>query len=202
METTSDNRTPREILSQFYTENNFDADGGSKSTSVKIQLTPKFHFYYPNYPARRKAVLRHDVHHLLTQYSTALAGETEISAWEIASGCKKYWAAFLLDTSGVMLGFPFNFFRILKAFARGRRTKNLYDEAFSIDKALDTPVAELRKQLLLDKHPQNTKPTFVDFILLMCFAVFGFIYSLALLIFLPLIIVYSVYEELKARKRK
>ncbi len=193
------NQTPRDILSKFYVDNNLDADGGQGSSSVKIEITPKFHFYFPNFNARRKAVILHDVHHLVTGYTTTLAGESEISAWEIASGCKSYWAAFLIDTSGLMIGIPFNFMGVLKAFARGRKTKNLYHNGISIEKAMDMSVLELQQQFSLDKYEKNTKPTFIDFILFSGFALFGFVYSMLSLIILPFIILYSLYVFLKEK---
>ncbi len=159
-------------------------------------MTPKFHFYIPNFNARRKAVVRHDIHHLLTNYDTTISGESEISAWEIASGCKNYWAAFFIDASGVMLGISFNFQGVLKAFARGRQTKNLYHDQFSTDQALDMQISDLRRQLYLDKYTKDTKPTFIDVIMFLTFALFGAIYSFSLAILLPLIIIYSLYINL------
>jgi hypothetical protein len=185
--------TPREILNKFYTENNLPQDGGQNSKSVKIELFSGFHIYFPNFNARRKAVVMHDIHHLITEYDTSLRGESEISAWEIASGCKKYRAAFLLDTSGLMLGFLFNFPRILKAFARGRRTKNLYHDEFSVEQALDMKIAELRDQMYLDKYPKYTKPTFIDFILLSLFSLFGLMFSILSFLLIPFIAFYSLY---------
>jgi hypothetical protein len=191
-------KTPREILSQFYSDNNLDADGGQSSSFVKIELTPKFHFYFPNFDARRKAVVLHDIHHLLTGYTTTLSGESEISAWEIASGCKSYWAAFLIDASGLMIGIPFNFMGVLKAFSRGRKTKNLYHQLISIDDALDMKISELRKHFYLDKYPKDTKPSFMDFMLFSAFALFVFlIYSIGSLVLLPIIVLYSIYILLK-----
>ncbi|MES1181167.1 MAG: hypothetical protein ABUL44_00075, partial [Flavobacterium sp.] len=127
--------TPREALSRFYAANRLGKDGGIAHASVRIELSRKVHMYYPNFNARRKAVLKHDIHHLLTGYSTKLKGECEICAWEIGSGCKKYWGAFVLDTSGLVLGIPFYFRRTLRAFARGRKTKNLYTDFISNDEA-------------------------------------------------------------------
>ncbi|HTA62518.1 MAG TPA: hypothetical protein VK835_08680 [Bacteroidia bacterium] len=193
----NDDKTPREILSKFYADNNLDADGGQSSSSVKIDISPKFHFYFPNFDARRKAVIKHDIHHLLTEYETTVAGESEISAWEVASGCKSYWAAFLIDVSGAMLGILFNFLGVLKAFARGRRTKNLYYNKFTTEQALDMKISELRAAFDLDKHPKDTKPNFVDFILFMLFVFFGGLYSLCLWIFLPFIVLYTIYVKLK-----
>ena len=190
-------RTPREILSHFYKENNLEEDGGNSSPSVKIEVTKKFHFYIPNFDSRRKAVLKHDIHHLLTDYTTSLADESAISAWEIASGCKKYWVAFAIDTSAVMIGILINFKGTLKAFARGRKTKNLYHDIFTNEQALDMKVSKLKAHFNLDKYGIDTKVTFTDFILFALFSVFGLVYSVLSLILLPFIIVYSIFIKLK-----
>lgn len=195
----NEDKTPREILSAFYAANNLPADGGQSSSSVKIDITPTFYFYFPNFDARRKAVIKHDIHHLLTEYETTVAGESEISAWEVASGCKKYHAAFLIDVSGAMLGYIINFYGVLKAFARGRRTKNLYYDTITTEQALDTKISELRKAFYLDEHPKNTKPTFTDVVLFLFFGLFGAIYSIALWVFLPFIILYTFYVMLSTK---
>lgn len=194
------NQTPREILSTFYKENNLGADGGQSSSSVKIEVSKKFHFYFPNFNARRQAVLKHDIHHLLTQYQTTLADESAISAWEIGSGCKKYWAAFLINMSGVMLGLLVNFKGVLKAFARGRRTKNLYHDELMNEQALDMKIGDLRKHLRLDIHPKDVKPTFGDVVLFLFLVLFGAVHSIISLVFLPFIIFYSIYIAFKEKK--
>ncbi len=195
-----DDKTPQEVLHQFYRDNNLGDYGGQKSQSVKIELTKRFHFYFPNFDARRKAVIKHDIHHLLTGYSTTLIGESEISAWEIASGCKKYWFAFFIDTSGFMMGLPFNFLRVLKAFSRGRRTRNLYDDLISIEAALNMKIGELKTYLDLDKFNDHVKPSPVDFILFVLFTLFGLVYSALIFPLLPFIIFYSIYIELNKVK--
>ena len=196
------NQTPREVLTKFYSDNNLGANGGLASPYVKIELNSWFHFYFPNFDARRKAVLKHDVHHILTEYKTDLSEESEISAWEIASGCKSYWAAFLIDTSGLMMGIPLNLWGTVKAFSRGRKTKNLYDNRFSEELMLDTKITELRKQLNLDKYPKNTQPSVIDFILFFLFTIFGIMHSIISLAILPFIILYSIYIELMMRNSK
>ncbi|MCD6020125.1 MAG: uncharacterized protein K0S53_3246 [Bacteroidetes bacterium] len=196
------NQSPREILHQFYIDNNLDDDGGQKSSSVKVELTKKIHFYFPNFDARRKAVMKHDIHHLVTGYSTSLIGESEISAWEIASGCKSYWFAFFIDTSGFMMGLPINFIRVLKAFSRGRRTKNLYSDHISTDQAMDMKIGELKRVLELDIVGPGTKPTIIDFLLFSLFALFGLIYSLLMLPLFPFVLIYSIYIQLSKQKGK
>ena len=189
--------TPREILSKFYAENNLGDDGGLNSSSVKIELAKNFNFYFPNFNARRKAVLKHDIHHLITGYTTTFADECEISAWEIGSGCKKYWTAFLIDTSALMIGTPFHFWGVLKAFSRGRKTKNLYHNILSNDEAMDMEISKIQKLFNLDKHPKNCKPSFMDVMMLALFSIFGLAYSILSILILPFIIFYSIYVGLK-----
>ena len=186
-------QTPREILNKFYTDNRLKSDGGNSLSYVKIEAARGFSFYIPNFDSRRKAVMKHDIHHLLTGYKTTLKEESEISAWEIASGCTQYPAAFFINSSGIMLGILINFWGILKAFARGRKTKNLYADEITTEQALDMKVEELKKHFLLDKYGKDTKPNFTDFLLFSAFAVYGLIYSLLSIAILPFIIVYSIY---------
>jgi len=186
-------KTPGELLPEFYKENNLGMEGGNKSASVRIEIAKNFVLYFPNFAARKKAVLKHDIHHLVTGYPSTFTGETEISAWEIASGCKKYWAAWVLDMSGMMMGIAFNFLGVLKAFARGRRTKNLYHDFISDKQVLNMELAELKKVLWLDKYPKNIKPSFIDLILFVILILVGTIYSVLSLVLLPFIIVYTIY---------
>ncbi|MBI3511980.1 MAG: hypothetical protein HY064_15080 [Bacteroidetes bacterium] len=193
--------TPREILSKFYSDNHLPPDGGQSSSSVKIQLTEKFHFYFPNFKARRKAVIKHDIHHLLTGYSaSSIIGESEISTWELASGCKKYWVAFLIDTSGMMLGFWINPMKLLRAFARGRRTGNLYHDLLTDEKALDTPVDDLKKMTRLDEFGMNCKPNATDVFLFLLLLFFGAIFSIASLALIPFLILYTTFIMIAGKK--
>ena len=191
-----EDKTIRELLPEFYKEYDLGADGGSNISSVKIEVTKNFTLYIPNFKARRKAVIKHDIHHIVTGYRSTFKGETEIGAWEIGSGCKHYWAAWVLNASGVMTGLLFNLWGVLKSFARGRRTINLYYDTVSTEEALNMKLSELEKCLLLDKFPKNTKPSFVDLILFAIFAFFGLIYSVLSLLLLPFILVYTAYIKL------
>lgn len=189
-----ENQTPREILPLFYAEHNLGMDGGQSSPTVKMNLMKGVYFYIPNFDARRKAVLWHDIHHLVTGYSAAtFLGECEISAWEIGSGCKKYWAAFLIDSSGVMLGCFINPPRIIQAYARGRRTKNFYHDTYSKEEVLSTSIAEIKKWLFLDKYPKETKPSFKDLVNLGLFLIFASLYSIFAIVIIPFLMFYNFW---------
>ncbi|MGI8581188.1 MAG: hypothetical protein ACR2KX_03295 [Chitinophagaceae bacterium] len=190
-------KTLRELLPEFYKQYNLGADGGNNSASVKIEMTKNFALYFPNFAARKRAVLKHDIHHLVTNYPSTFKGEAEIGAWEIASGCKNYWVAWMLDMSGMMTGIIFNFWGVIKAFARGRRTKNLYYNIISTNQALDMKPGELQKALSLDKYSKHTKPSFIDLLVFAAWAAAGIIYSILSLVFLPFIIIYTIYIKLQ-----
>jgi hypothetical protein len=47
---------------------------------------------FPNTQARIRAVRYHDLHHVVTDYETNWKGESEIGAWEVATGCRDFMA--------------------------------------------------------------------------------------------------------------
>ncbi len=105
------------------------------------------HLYIPNSRSRRRAVPLHDLHHVLTGYPTTFLGEAEIGAWELASGCRDCWAAWVLNAGAAAVGFLFlNPRAVVRAFARGRRTRNLYGRVVS-DALLARSLTEVRVEL-------------------------------------------------------
>ena len=101
---------------------------------------------FPNTAARVKAVRLHDLHHVLTEYETTWAGEAEIGAWEIASGCGRHYPAWVLNVSAFAIGLVIAPRRTSQAFTRGRRSRNLYHTDVR-DTLLDRRVGELRHEL-------------------------------------------------------
>src|SRR5665213_2057181 len=103
----------QEALAAFFEKNQLGPDGGANDDWAKIKLG-KFYIPFPNSPARKKAVVFHDVHHIVTGYKTDWKGEAEIGAWEVSSGCGSYRAAWLFDFGIFALGvflFPIAVFR-------------------------------------------------------------------------------------------
>lgn len=192
-----EDKTLKDLLPDFYKEYNLGEEGGNNKSSVRVEVTKKIVLYIPNFKARRKAVIKHDIHHIVTGYRSTLKGETEIGAWEIGSGCKGYWAAWVLDASGVMTGIVFNLWGVLKAFARGRRTRNLYHDIAPNEKVLNMNVDDVKKLLYLDKYSKSTKPSFIDIILFTVFAFFGLIYSVLSILLLPFILIYTAYIKMQ-----
>ena len=64
----------------------------------------------------------HDLHHIATGYDTSWTGEAEIAAWELASGCRGYVAAWVLDLASIPLGLVIAPRRLLRASRIGTRS--------------------------------------------------------------------------------
>jgi hypothetical protein len=126
-------------------------DGGYANRWVRLQAGP-IPLYFPNTKQRVAAVRFHDLHHVLTGYETTWTGEAEIAAWEIASGCAHHLAAWLLNLGALGVGLFIAPRAVFRAYARGRRTRNLYRSEFG-DPLLDTEVGAMRQTLGLDDPP-------------------------------------------------
>jgi len=138
----------REARARYFRDNGFGDDGGYAKKWVEIALGP-VPVFVPNTAARVRAVRLHDLHHVATGYDTDLCGEVEIAAWEIASGCGGFVAAWVLNFYAMVIGLAVAPAATWRAFARGRHTGNLYRAAWD-EALLDAPVAALRARLRLD----------------------------------------------------
>jgi hypothetical protein len=139
--------TLREARAQYFRDNGLDQDGGYDSKWVKVRIGP-LPVVFPNTKARRAALLPHDLHHVATGYDTSLVGEAEIGAWELASGCRGYYAAWILNLGAAVTGLFLAPRRVGRAFLRGWRSTNLYH--LGIDPSWgDDTVDVLRKRLRL-----------------------------------------------------
>ena len=182
-------KTINQLLPDFYKKYNLPPDGGQSESSVKVEITSKIHFFIPNWDGRRKAVLRHDVHHIVTGYESLLKGEAEIAAWEIASGCANYPSGLLINSQGPLMGLVCGPFATFKAFKKGRRTTNLYHSSYTEDQFLSMTVPALQEHLKLANYKAETKTTIQDvlsFISWNAFSVLIAILSIGLLPFLVL----------------
>ena len=196
----SETKTPRELLPAFYEQYHLNSDGGQSSPYVKIEFANRFFLYFPNSDTRRKAVFKHDVHHIATGYTSTFKGETEIGAWEIGSGCKHYWIAFILDLHAMIIGVLFNPAGVYRAFIKGRQTKNLYTDVFTDKELMDMPLSAIKEKLLLNNYSKKKKGSFIDVLLFLLLVLFGVIYSVLSLVLLPFVLIYTIYIITKNKK--
>ena len=120
-------------------------DGGYSAAWVKLKAGP-IPFCFPNLSARVRAVRLHDLHHIATGYEPSWVGEAEVGAWELASGCRGYWAAWVLNSAAFAAGLFLAPARVFRAFVRGRHSTNLYAEGFR-EALLSENLGLLRKRL-------------------------------------------------------
>src|SRR5881392_2475721 len=167
------NRYPDEMSLQdarklFFQRANLGEDGGYSSRWVRVESKP-FPFYFPNSRSRVAAARLHDLHHIAAEYETDWPGEAEISAWEIASGCARYHAAWILNFGGFGAGLVVAPRRLFRAFLRGRRAKtNLYKSGFDESRLNDITLGILRDQLGLRAALPSADAADVGLFLLWC----------------------------------
>jgi hypothetical protein len=124
----------------------------------------------PNFPWRRKAIERHDAHHVLTGYPCTLAGEISLSAWEFGAGRFDDTRATLFCLPLIAAGTLTAPRQTFAAFARGRIGRSLYSAELS-DALLNRELAELQMQLA---PPRPTPPRFAEALMFGCIAVQAF----------------------------
>ena len=144
-----DSMSLRDARERYFELSGIDG-GGYTAKWVTLARIGPIPLGFPNTPNRVRSVKLHDLHHVLTEYDADFTGEAEIAAWEIGAGCHRHHAAWLLNLAALTYGLALAPKRVLRAFARGRRSETLY-AARELDEALlDETVGELRVRLHLD----------------------------------------------------
>lgn len=142
--------TIREARADYFATAGFAQDGGYGNKWVKLKIG-RLALAFPNTAARVRSVRLHDIHHVLTEYATTWTGEAEIGAWEIASGCGKYYPAWFLNFGAFAIGLVLAPHRTFRAFVRGRHSRNLYPGQFE-ERLLACTVGELRTELAIPEQ--------------------------------------------------
>jgi hypothetical protein len=189
----------REARALYFEVNRFGESGGYDDNWVDFKLGP-VPMPFPNTPARVRAVRYHDLHHVLTGYDTNFVGELEISAWEIAAGCRGYVAAWQLNLGGMFAGLLVAPRRTLRAFLRGRHSRTLYGE--DLEALLESRVAELRLRTGVDRvtPPLTFSSALLFGAALLAGLVVGLLGFAFMLFFLPLGLV--TFALRRARQRR
>jgi hypothetical protein len=188
----------REARGRYFEVNHFGDDGGYGAAWVDFKLGP-VPMPFPNSPARVKAVRFHDLHHVITAYDTDTLGEFEISAWELAAGCKSMGAAWVLNLLGLAAGLFAAPARVFRAFVRGRRCDTLYGHDY--EPLLAETVAQVRARMGTDATDLRARPA--DVALFALAAATGLGLGLALIpLFLAMVPVGLLMQVLRRRQPK
>ena len=133
----------REARARYLADNGF-GDGGYEDGWVRFKVGP-LPVAFPNTASRKRAVPLHDLHHVATGYGTDLRGEAEIASWELAAGCERHIAAWVLNLMALPLALLAPR-RVWAAWQRGRASRSLYRGPFR-ESLLDMTVGQLRSEL-------------------------------------------------------
>jgi hypothetical protein len=154
----------KDALQLYFSKYHF-TNGGYNDKWFKIKIG----FLYiplPNTSGRIAAVKIHDIHHIITEYTADIKGEAEIAGWEIASGCGRYYIAWILNAGSFFYGlfiFPRALFR---AFINGRKAKtNFYKATVYNEQLLNQTVGSVRKECLESVQKANNFSDVIFFIL-------------------------------------
>lgn len=187
-----DHLTVKEALPVLYKNYQLEPDGGVNDPTVNIKLFKGVSIFIPNVEARKKVVLKHDIHHLVTGYTAVMKGEAEISAWELSTGCSQNLVAFTINTYGMMTGVLFNLKGIWNAWLRGRRTTNLYQDKYKDEELLNRTVGELKNELGLLKENKKEGNSFEALLSFAGFLTFGTVFSVASVVLIPFVLIYTL----------
>lgn len=150
-------------LTRYYSMNGLPADGGITDKWSRYKIGGFELIAFPNFPHRVRAILRHDVHHILNNLDTSSLGEGLIAAWELGSGCGRYWISWCMEPQALWWGLLYAPKKTFQYFANGRQSKNFFNETFPLTSS-EVTVGELRKQLLPENFAASSLrdlPTFV-----------------------------------------
>lgn len=136
----------REARDRYLAENGFTMEAYDEPWTQASFLG--LSFAVPNTARHRWAIMLHDLHHVATGFGTDLAGEAEISAWEVRGGVRSlglYVASIVLAGASMgVIGWPR---RTLRAFRGSRGAPALWSRTIEYERVLAMSVGELRALL-------------------------------------------------------
>jgi hypothetical protein len=186
--------TYKEILDNYFKEKQLGEKGGYYSPFYKADFWGVI-LVLPNFKGRKRALMRHDIHHIITGYEVDLYGEFEIGAWEIASGCSNYFGVFLLNLIAIPPGMIFIPKRTIHAFYSGRRSKNLYQSKLTDDDLMQMSKTEVFE--CTHFHTGAVRYTFWDSVLFIGWLLVSIFVSLLLAPIMLVILMAQVFRVFK-----
>lgn len=138
--------TVRQGRDLYLRENGFSVEAyAARWTPARVLGIP---FRVPNPPRHRWAIMLHDLHHVVTGYTTDLAGEAEISAWEARAGLAPlglYTGAIVASLA--LLGLLVAPRRTIRAWRASRGRSLFVLTGLAYDELLSMSVEDLRRRL-------------------------------------------------------
>lgn len=133
--------TVGEALSEFREANGLSA-GENAQSWWSCRLGP-VSLRLPNFKWRRRALLAHDLHHVLTGYPCTMRGEFQMAAWEFGAGPMPHWGATVFCLPLVLVGLAVTPRRVVRAYRAGRQSRTLH-RSDALDAVLAMPLDAAR----------------------------------------------------------
>lgn len=122
-------------------------DQWSRKKWLEIRIDERVVPVFPLWPIR-DALSKHDIHHVLTGYSTDIRGESELAAWELGSGGCHLNLIFWIDrVTFFFIGLLTYPAATLLAMRRGFKCHNLFSRKKEV--VLESEVGDIRSELNL-----------------------------------------------------
>ena len=172
-----DARLIRDALAQHYVMHGLPPDGGASNPWFDVHIGT-FKIRLPNPPARRRAVLMHDINHIVTGYNTTFSeGEMSIAAFEVGAGCGRLAIVWFINLSLLALAVFVHPRVAFAGFVRGRRTASIYSSDRDATTLGAMSVEGVRALLRVDTT--EAQPGFSDRVLFAVWAIIAIIVFLA-----------------------
>ncbi len=134
-----------EALSAFRQQHGL-ADDEAARPSWTCQLGP-LTLRLPNFRWRRRAILAHDLHHVLTGTPCNMRGECLMAAWEFGAGRMPHWAAALFCLPLALIGLLWSPRRTWRAYRNGCGSRSLH-RCETIETLLELPLWQARDEII------------------------------------------------------
>ena len=149
-----------EALAHHYAAHGLPSDGGASNPWFVVRIG-WLKVRLPNPPSRRRAVIWHDINHVVTGYNTTFSdGEMSIAAFEVGAGCGRVAIAWFLNLSLFALGLIVRPRDVFTAFVRGRHSGSIYHIGRDAASLAAMSVDDVRALLRVD--PGGGRPRLRD----------------------------------------
>lgn len=145
-------KTVREALAEFRRVNGLAA-GEISNSWWACRLGP-FSIQLPNFKWRQRAILAHDVHHVLTGIPCGMYGEMRMAAWEFGAGPMPHWGATLFCLPLAFIGLCLTPHSVLRAYRAGRQSHTLHNSE-RIEEILAMPLFVARAEFFFPSARRN-----------------------------------------------
>lgn len=175
-----------DAIARYYRDNGLPSDGGFGDKWARYKFGWIEAIAFPNFEHRKEALRRHDVHHIINNLDTSPTGEGLIAAWELGSGCGKYWISWFMESQALWWGILLAPRKTLSLFSLGRRSKNYFRTQMEPD-LNHRRIGEIRSRMLPNSNP---KLTIYD---LIRFGMVSFLGLVSMLIFIPIATSFTLF---------